>query len=75
MCMMSDQTIGEQKIACMVRTKDIRKDIIQLEWENNVRTMKINNLKSDVRTIQGLRLTEEQKQVSVAAETRQTSLR
>ncbi|CAM9346974.1 unnamed protein product, partial [Lampetra planeri] len=56
------QTIGEQKISFMVRTKDIRKDIIQLEWENNMRTMKINNLKSDVRTIQGLRLTEEQKQ-------------
>ncbi|XP_078480939.1 cilia- and flagella-associated protein 43-like, partial [Lampetra planeri] len=59
------QTIGEQKISFMVRTKDIRKDIIQLEWENNMRTMKINNLKSDVRTIQGLRLTEEQKQAQL----------
>lgn len=60
-----DQTLGEQKIASMVETKDMRKGIIKLEWENNMKRMQIENLKSEARDIQMLRLTEEQKEVSI----------
>lgn len=62
---MYDQALGEQKIAAMVETKDLRKGIIQLEWENKMKRMQIEDLKTKARDIQMLRLTEDQKEVSV----------
>ncbi|XP_042289784.1 cilia- and flagella-associated protein 43 isoform X1 [Thunnus maccoyii] len=56
------RTLGEQKIAAMVETKDLRKGIIQLEWENKMRRMQIEDLKNKARDIQMLRLSEDQKE-------------
>lgn len=49
----------------MVETKDLRKGIIQLEWENKMKRMQIEDLKNKARDIQMLRLSEDQKEVSV----------
>lgn len=62
---MCDQALGDQKIAAMVETKDLRKGIIQLEWENKMKRMQIEDLKTKARDIQMLRLSEDQKEVSV----------
>ncbi|XP_051935831.1 cilia- and flagella-associated protein 43 [Hippocampus zosterae] len=55
-------TLGEQKIATMVQTKDFRKGIIQVEWDNTMRRMQIEDLKNKERDIQKLRLTEDHKE-------------
>ncbi|XP_077585258.1 cilia- and flagella-associated protein 43 [Stigmatopora nigra] len=56
------QNLGEQKIATMVQTKDFRKGIIQVEWDNTMRRMQIEDLKNKERDIQKLRLTEDHKE-------------
>ncbi|XP_061693099.1 cilia- and flagella-associated protein 43 isoform X2 [Syngnathoides biaculeatus] len=56
------RTLGEQKIAVMVQTKDFRKGIIQVEWDNTMRRMQIEDLKNKERDIQKLRLTEDHKE-------------
>ncbi|KAM9804149.1 LOW QUALITY PROTEIN: cilia- and flagella-associated protein 43 [Neosynchiropus ocellatus] len=56
------QALGEQKIATMEETKELRKGLIQMEWENKKRRMQIEDLKSKARDIQMLRLTEDQKE-------------
>ncbi|KAM7385486.1 hypothetical protein PAMP_001568 [Pampus punctatissimus] len=56
------RTLGEQKIAAMAETKDLRKGIIQLEWENKMKTMQIEDLKNKARDIQMLRLSDDQKE-------------
>ncbi|XP_061545392.1 cilia- and flagella-associated protein 43 isoform X1 [Phycodurus eques] len=56
------RTLGEQKIAMMVQTKDFRKGIIQVEWDNTMRRMQIEDLKNKERDIQKLRLTEDHKE-------------
>lgn len=57
--------LGEQKLATMVECKDFRKGIIQQEWENKRLRMQIEDLNTKARDIQMLRLTEEQREVSV----------
>ncbi|XP_068423978.1 cilia- and flagella-associated protein 43 [Clinocottus analis] len=54
------RTLGEQKIASMVKCKDFRKGITQLLWEHKMMAMRIENLKTKARDIQMLRLSEEQ---------------
>ncbi|XP_057704810.1 cilia- and flagella-associated protein 43 isoform X1 [Corythoichthys intestinalis] len=56
------RTLGEQKIATMVQTKDFRKGIIQVEWDNTMRRMQIEDLKNKERDIQKMRLTEDHKE-------------
>ncbi|KAM8852550.1 cilia- and flagella-associated protein 43 isoform 4-T4 [Synchiropus picturatus] len=56
------QALGEQKIATMEETKELRKGLIQMEWENKKRRMQIEDLKIKARDIQMLRLTEDQKE-------------
>ncbi|XP_077350992.1 cilia- and flagella-associated protein 43 isoform X2 [Festucalex cinctus] len=56
------RTLGDQKIAVMVQTKDFRKGIIQVEWDNTMRRMQIEDLKSKERDIQKMRLTEDHKE-------------
>ncbi|XP_053188578.1 cilia- and flagella-associated protein 43-like [Scomber japonicus] len=58
----SIRALGDQKIAAMVETKDLRKGIIQLEWENKMKRMQIEDLKTKARDIQMLRLSEDQKE-------------
>ncbi|XP_061915201.1 cilia- and flagella-associated protein 43 isoform X2 [Entelurus aequoreus] len=54
--------LGEQKIAMLMQTKDFRKGIIQVEWDNTMRRMQIEDLKNKERDIQKLRLTEDHKE-------------
>ncbi|XP_061767585.1 cilia- and flagella-associated protein 43 isoform X2 [Nerophis ophidion] len=56
------RNLGEQKIAMLMQTKDFRKGIIQVEWDNTMRRMQIEDLKSKERDIQKLRLTEDHKE-------------
>ncbi|XP_077439060.1 cilia- and flagella-associated protein 43 isoform X2 [Vanacampus margaritifer] len=56
------RTLGDQKIAVMVQTKDFRKGIIQVEWDNTMRRMQIEDLKNKERDIQKMRLTEDHKE-------------
>ncbi|KAM9809207.1 cilia- and flagella-associated protein 43 isoform 2-T7 [Syngnathus typhle] len=56
------RTLGEQKITTMVQTKDFRKGIIQVEWDNTIRRMQIEDLKNKEWDIQKLRLTEDHKE-------------
>ncbi|XP_054654462.1 cilia- and flagella-associated protein 43 [Dunckerocampus dactyliophorus] len=56
------RSLGEQKIAMLVQTKDFRKGIIQVEWDNTMRRMQIEDLKNKERDIQMLRLTEDHKE-------------
>lgn len=59
------QTLGEQKIASMVKRKDFRKGIIKLEWDQKMMMMQTEDLNNKMRDIQKLRLTEEQQEVSI----------
>ncbi|XP_061824300.1 cilia- and flagella-associated protein 43 [Nerophis lumbriciformis] len=54
--------LGEQKLAMLMQTKDFRKGIIQVEWDNTMRRMQIEDLKNKERDIQKLRLTEDHKE-------------
>lgn len=56
------QTLAEQKIASMEARKEVRKSIIQLEWELKVRSKQIEDLDDKARSIKMFRLSEEQQQ-------------
>lgn len=49
----------------MVKCKDIRKGIIQLEWQHKMMKMQIEDLSNKAKDIQMLRPTEDQKDVSL----------
>lgn len=59
------QTLAEQKIASMVACKDVRKGMIQLEWENKVMRKQIEDLYDKEKNIKMLRLSEEQQKMTV----------
>lgn len=59
------QTLAEQKIASMVTCKDVRKGMIQLEWENKVMRKQIEDLYDKEKNIKMLRLSEEQQKMTV----------
>ncbi|KAM9848027.1 cilia- and flagella-associated protein 43 [Aulostomus maculatus] len=54
--------LGEQKIARMVKTKDLRTGIIRQEWENKKKKMQKEDLENKARDIQKLHLTEDHKE-------------
>ncbi|XP_029962541.1 cilia- and flagella-associated protein 43 [Salarias fasciatus] len=56
--------LGEEKIATMVKRKDVRKGTIQLEWEHKVLRKKIEDLHDKARNIKMLRLSEEQRHMT-----------
>ncbi|XP_066549202.1 cilia- and flagella-associated protein 43 isoform X2 [Amia ocellicauda] len=53
------KTLGEQKIASMVETKDFRKGIIQQQWEHKRMQMRIDDLNNKARDIQMMRVSKE----------------
>lgn len=59
------QTLAEQKITSMVACKDVRKGMIQLEWENKVMRKQIEDLYDKEKNIKMLRLSEEQQKMTV----------
>lgn len=59
------QTLAEQKITSMVVCKDVRKGMIQLEWENKVMRKQIEDLYDKEKNIKMLRLSEEQQKMTV----------
>ncbi|XP_034040088.1 cilia- and flagella-associated protein 43 [Thalassophryne amazonica] len=56
------RTLGEQKIASMVKRKNFRKGIIQWEWEHRKLRMQIEDLRTKARDIQKLRISEDQQE-------------
>ena len=50
----------------MVKCKDLRKHVIQLQWEHKKMDMQIEDLNNKARDIRKLKLNEEQKDVSAA---------
>lgn len=48
----------------MVKCKDLRKHVIQLQWEHKKMEMQIEDLNNKARDIRKLKLNEEQKDVS-----------
>ncbi|KAM9364970.1 cilia- and flagella-associated protein 43 [Pholidichthys leucotaenia] len=60
---------AEQKIVSMVANKDVRKGIIQLEWEHRVKKEQIEDLMDKMRTIKMLRLTKEQQHLTHRSKT------
>ncbi|XP_033885994.1 cilia- and flagella-associated protein 43 isoform X1 [Acipenser ruthenus] len=53
------RTLGEQKIASMVESKDFRKGIIQQEWEHMRMRMQMEDLNNKARDIQMLKVSRE----------------
>ncbi|XP_058242611.1 cilia- and flagella-associated protein 43-like isoform X1 [Hemibagrus wyckioides] len=53
------RALGKQKIASMVECKDLRKTIIQKEWEYKRMSMQIEDLRNKARDIQMLHLSRE----------------
>uniref|UniRef100_I3IV59 Cilia and flagella associated protein 43 n=1 Tax=Oreochromis niloticus TaxID=8128 RepID=I3IV59_ORENI len=67
------RTLAEQKIASMVACKDVRKGMIQLEWENKVMRKQIEDLYDKEKNIKMLRLSEEQQKMTVIHTSKQIS--
>ncbi|XP_022540288.2 cilia- and flagella-associated protein 43 isoform X1 [Astyanax mexicanus] len=53
------RALGEQKIAGMIERKEIRKGIIQQEWEHKRMTMQMEDLSNKAKDIQRLHLNQE----------------
>lgn len=51
----------------MVECKDVRKGIIQLQWEHKMMEMQIEDLNNKARDIRKLQLSEEQQDVSAVS--------
>lgn len=49
--------LGESKIASMVESKDFRKGIIQLEWEQKRMLMQMEDLQNKMKDIQFMKVT------------------
>lgn len=60
-----EQAYAEQKIKSMVACKDFRKGIIHLQWEHRKMQMQMEDLNNKSRDIRRLKLSEEQRDVSV----------
>ncbi|XP_051815918.1 cilia- and flagella-associated protein 43 isoform X3 [Acanthochromis polyacanthus] len=67
------RTLAEQKIASMVRYKNVRKDLIQLEWQHKVMRKQINDLNEKARGIKMLRLSGEQQDMAYLSKMAQDS--
>ncbi|XP_047459238.1 cilia- and flagella-associated protein 43 [Mugil cephalus] len=61
--------LAEQKIASMVERKEVRKGMIQLEWEHKVMKKQIEDLNDKARDIKMLRLSEEQQDMTHLSKT------
>ncbi|XP_064418936.1 cilia- and flagella-associated protein 43 [Latimeria chalumnae] len=53
------KTLGEQKIASMIESKDFRKGIVQLEWEHKKMQMEMEDLNNKARDIQNMKMTKD----------------
>lgn len=64
-----------QKIAFMEERKEVRKNIIQLEWQHRVMSNKIEDLMEKKKSIKLLRLTEDQQDMTVTCILKYLSLK
>ncbi|XP_030603266.1 cilia- and flagella-associated protein 43 isoform X2 [Archocentrus centrarchus] len=69
----SIRTLAEQKIASMEACKEVRKGIIQQEWELKVMRKEIEDLNDKARSIKMSRLSEEQQQMTYRSKSDQAS--
>ncbi|XP_008285025.1 WD repeat-containing protein 96 [Stegastes partitus] len=65
--------LTEQKIASMVRCKNVCKDIIQLEWKHKVMRKQLDDLNDKARGIKMLRLSGEQQDMAYLSKKSQDS--
>ncbi|XP_023144342.2 cilia- and flagella-associated protein 43 isoform X1 [Amphiprion ocellaris] len=63
--------LAEQKIASMVRCKNVRKGMIQLEWQHKVMRKQIDDLNEKARGIKMLRLLADQQDMTYLSRTAQ----